>query len=381
MAARIATQHRLWGKEVGIKTVHINPHYCPTAGFLGGKWFPIRPGTDNALAIAIMYVWIAEDSYDKEYIAQRTTGFEEWRDYVLGVTDGTPKTPEWQEPETGIPAKDVRALAREWARKKTYLACGVNGLGFGGACRSATGSQWARAMILLMAMQGWGKPGRNFGNLTQGTPIDLEFYFPGYADGGISGELNNTGSAVNNYVRMPHIVSMNPVQQMIPRLGLPEAILTGAAKGYYWDPVSIEAQFKEFHYPAPGHSKVHMLYRYGGSSFGTIVNSQRFVDMYQSPELECVVNQSVWNEGEVKFADIVLPACSQFERWDIGEWSGPGGFGLHWQNQLNHRVIALQHKCIEPLGESKSDYQIFWISATGWAWALFSQKDRPSWIG
>ena len=88
---------------------------------------------------------------------------------------------------------------------------------------------------------------------------------------------------------------------------MPEAILTGAAKGYYWDPVSIEAQFKEFHYPAPGHSKVHMLYRYGGSSFGTIVNSQRFVDMYQSPELECVVNQSVWNEGEVKFADIVLP--------------------------------------------------------------------------
>jgi Molybdopterin oxidoreductase len=47
-----ATQRRLWGKELGIKSIHINPHYCPTARFLGGKWFPIRPGSDNALAIA-----------------------------------------------------------------------------------------------------------------------------------------------------------------------------------------------------------------------------------------------------------------------------------------------------------------------------------------
>ena len=45
-----------------------------------------------------------------------------------------PKTPEWQENEAGIPAKDVRALAREWGTKKTYLAAG--GLaGFGSACR------------------------------------------------------------------------------------------------------------------------------------------------------------------------------------------------------------------------------------------------------
>ena len=38
-------------------------------------------------------------------------------------------------------------------------------------------------MILLMAMQGWGKPGVNFGNLQAGTPVDHYFYFPGYAEG------------------------------------------------------------------------------------------------------------------------------------------------------------------------------------------------------
>ncbi len=353
-------QRRLWAQELGIKMVHINPYYCPTASLLGGKWFPIRPGTDGALAIAIMYVWIIEGLYDKEYVATRTTGFDEWRDYVLGTSDGVAKTPEWQEAETGIPAKDVRALAREWGSRRTYLSVGMGGTAHGGACRGATGAQWARSMILLMAMRGWGKPGINLGNLQSGAPVDLSFYFPGYAEGGISGDVHGTAAAVNNYVRMPHLLTMNPVQQMIPRQRLPEAILEGHCEGYPTDSVSPEGQFRRIQYPAPGYSRVHMLYRYGGSSFGTIADSSRFADMYRSNELEFVVNQSIWLEGEAQFADIILPACTQLERWDIGEWSNTSGYAHHAQGQLNHRVIAIQHKCIEPLGESKSDYQIFW---------------------
>ena len=49
--------------------------------------------------------------------------------------------------------------------------------------------------------------------------------------------------------------------------------------------------------------------------------------MYQTDDLEFVVNQSIWNEGEVKFADVILPACTNFERSDIGEWANPGGYG------------------------------------------------------
>ena len=386
-------QRRLWAQELGIKMVHINPYYCPTASLLGGKWFPIRPGTDGALAIAIMYVWIIEGLYDKEYVATRTTGFDEWRDYVLGTSDGVAKTPEWQEAETGIPAKDVRALAREWGSRRTYLSVGMGGTAHGGACRGATGAQWARSMILLMAMRGWGKPGINFGNLQGGAPVDLSFYFPGYAEGGISGDLQGSGAAINNYLRMPHLLTMNPVQQMIPRQRLPEAILQGHCEGYPTDSVSLEGQFRRFQYPTPGFSKVHMLYRYGGSSFGTIADSSRFADMYRSNELEFVVNQSVWFEGEAKFADIILPACTQLERWDIGEWSNTAGYAHHQQGQLSHRVIALQHKCIEPLGESKSDYQIFWditkrlglgtyysegMTEFDWCRRVFDSSDLPS---
>ena len=102
-----------------------------------------------------------------------------------------------------------------------------------------------------------------------------------------------------------------------------------------------------------------MLYKYGGSILGTMNNTNRHVRMYQSENLEFVVNQSIWFEGEAKFADIILPACTNFERVDISEWAGLGGYGHHGQQQLNHRVIIFQAPAIKPLGESKSDYWIF----------------------
>ncbi len=368
------TQRRFWAKELGIEFVHIDPHMNPTAQLYGGRWIPIKPGTDSALAHAIMHVWIEENLYDKDYVETRTTGFEQWHDYIVGKTDGIAKTPEWQYPETGIEPRVVCALARAWGRKTTYLAAGGLGAGLGGACRNATGSQWARNMILLMAMQGWGKPGVNFGNLQAGTPMDHTFYFPGYAEGGISGELAGTAAAINNYTRMPHVLSMNPVKQIIPRLALADAIVEGKAEGFLWDGSSLEAQFTPFAYPMPGHSPVHMLYRYGGSTFGTVGHSGRMIDAYRHESIEFVVNQSIWHEGEAEFADIILPACTSFERWDISEWANSGGYIHHNTDQLNHRMVVMQHKCIEPLGESKSDYQIFFdVSSRLGLGVLFSE--------
>ena len=394
-AAFEGTKRRFWAQELGIKFVHIDPHYNATAQLIGGKWFPIKPTTDAAMAIAIMYVWLKEDLYDKEYVATRTTGFDEWADYLLGKEDGIEKNPEWQQGETGIPARDVRALARSWGNKKTYLAPGTGGTGFGGACRGSNGLQWARCMIQMMAMQGWGKPGVNMGNLQGGAPVDLEFYFPGYADGGISGDLNNTGNAVNNYQRMQHILTANPVKQLIPKQRIPEAIIEGKAEGYMWDPMSQEGQFAPFQYPMEGFSPIRMIYRYGGSIFSTATKSGRFVEAFRHKSIECIVNQSIFMEGETQFADIILPACSSLERWDIGEWASSGGYIHHSFDSLNHRVIAVQHKCIEPLGESKSDYQIFQdilgrlglasvftegCDELGWVKRMFDSSDLPKHI-
>jgi len=357
-AAHEGTVRRQWLKKLGIPFVHIDPYYNHTAAWMGGKWLAPLPGTDSAMVLAIAYVWVTEGLYDLEYVAQRTVGFEKWRDYLLGKEDGIPKTPEWQQGETGVPAKDVRALARQWGTKRTYLAAGgING--FGAACRTATGTDWARGMVCLMGMQGLGKPGVNIGCLQQGAPVDTRFFFPGYAEGGMSGDLNGTAMSMNVFQKMPQLPTMNTVQQIVPRLKIPEAILDGHCEGYLTDGRTIEGQFFKFQYPAPGHSPVKLYYKYGGSHIGTMVDSNRYIRMYRSDKLECVINQSIWFEGEARFADIILPACTNFERWDIGEFANSGGYIQHSFTQCNHRVAVLQHKCIEPLGESKSDFQIF----------------------
>ncbi|TAK47892.1 MAG: pyrogallol hydroxytransferase large subunit [Xanthobacteraceae bacterium] len=358
-AAHEGTIRRLWLKELGIEVVHIDPYYNNSAALLGGKWMAPKPGTDSAMAFAIAYVWLTENLYDKKFCTERSVGFEKFADYVLGKEDGIPKTPEWQEAETGVSAREVRALARRWGSCKTYLGAGGWGNGHGGACRSATGIQWARVLACLNAMQGMGRPGVNWGHMQWGTPIDLHFYFPGYSDGGLSGDLEGTGLSISLYQRMPQLLTVNPVYQKVPRLQIPEAILEGKAEGYPWDGKTIEGQFRKFSYPAPGHAPIQMLYKIGGASLGTMNDSNRYVKAYRTEKLPFVVSQSIWFEGEAKFADIILPACTQFERWDISEFGGTGGYALHGQTQMNHRVILMQHKCIEPVGESKSDYQIF----------------------
>ncbi len=354
------TQRRAWARELGIKMVHVDPFMNHTAAHLGGKWIAPKPGTDAAFAQALCHVWITEGLYDKEFVEKRTTGFDQWRAYILGESDGVPKTAEWQEAETGVPAREVRALAREWGTKKTYLGAGGWGMGVGGACRGPMGVQWARMMTILGAMQGMGRPGSNFGNLQFGAPLDFNFYFPGYSEGSFSGDITYSANSANNYQRMPHIVTMSSVRQGIPRMWLPEAITEGKAMGYLTAVDSVQGQFFPFFYPSPGHVRVEMLYKYGSASFGTMVDANRWVKMYQHESLKFVVNQSVWKEGETTYADIILPACTVFERWDISEWFNVGaGYVHHMYSMNNHRVISLQHKCIEPQGESKSDYDIF----------------------
>lgn len=85
----------------------------------------------------------------------------------------------------------------------------------------------------------------------------------------------------------------------------------------------------------------------------------RGCQLRQTSTREFIVNQSVWKEGETPYCDVILPACIVFEKWDIGGWYNVGTGYVHNMYSINnHRVIWPQHKCIEPLGESKSDYDI-----------------------
>ena len=364
-----STPRRYWFKELGVKMIFIDPYFNHTAELFADKWFAPRLGTDVAMGLAIAHVWLAEDLYDKEYVASRTVGFDEWRDYVLGRCDNVPKTPEWAEKECGVPARQIRALAREWGSRKTMLAAGGKG-GFGGACRSATGNEWARTMIALAAMQGLGKPGVNIWATTQGVPCDTTFWFPGYNEGGISADTNTmSGVRLAGRLWPEGGPTPNPQHstegQTVSRLLLPEAMLherlEWRGKGFCGS--SIESQFQKYEYPAPGYAPCRMYYRYGGSFIGTMTETNRYVRAYREGRIDFVVNQSIWFEGEARFADVILPACTNFERWDIGEWAAPTGAGASSTDACNHRLIVFQQKCIEPLGESKPDYEIFSLLA------------------
>lgn len=341
---------RQWLKDKGIEMVFIDPFYNYTNAAMDGKWIPVKPGTDICLALAIAQVWIEEDTYDKEYIATRTVGFDELKSYLLGETDGEPKSPEWAEKESGVPARTIRSLARQWASKRTALSAGSRG-GEGGACRQAFATEWARMMVLLQAMQGLGKPGVSIWGTTMGAPMNTSLWFPGYGD--LEGQMGRSSAA-------DHRIT-NRTKQRLYRPLVPDSILNPPVrwKGEGFCNKSLEQQFTQFEYPMAGYAAARMFYRYGGSFIGTMLDTSKWARMYQSPNLEFVINQDIWWSGETEYADIVLPACTNLEREDVGEWGTPGGQTMHASNGCNHRVIVRMKKCIEPLWESKSDYQIF----------------------
>ncbi len=92
----------------GCKLVVLDPRFTKTAA-LADEWFAIKPGSDMAFFLAIAHVLIAEELYDKKFVAEKTNGFEELRTHVRQYA------PEWAAKETDIPARMIRRLARELA--------------------------------------------------------------------------------------------------------------------------------------------------------------------------------------------------------------------------------------------------------------------------
>lgn len=329
--AQDTTIWRHWLRELGIQRVFIDPYCNATAAHVGEKWIAPRPGTDAAMAEAIAYVWIKEGTYDKWFVENRTVGFEEFKANILGENDGIPRTPQWAAKICDVPAHTITALAHEWASKKTMLACGAM-YGTGGACREAYATEWARLMVILIAMQGLGKPGVNiWGGVAMGAPLDFNFKMPGYASAG--------WDAFATVAKKPAFPNYNKVTQKVYRILLPEAILSPPIHwhgegfcGQYFD-----QNLKPMTYPEPGPNgaEIKMIHRHGGSFISTMTDTNRWVRMYQSPKLEFVVMQDCHWQSETKFGDVILPASTNFEHMDLSEWTAPGGYG-HGNAGTNH---------------------------------------------
>ncbi len=101
-----------------------------------------------------------------------------------------------------------------------------------------------------------------------------------------------------------------------------------------------------------------MFYMYGSSFMSTFCQGNDWIRAFQSPKIEFVTCQEVFWTNNTRLADVILPACTNFERNDFSGFCQAGGYVGLSDSSNNYRVAVIQNKCIEPLGESKADYDI-----------------------
>ncbi|MDO8568151.1 MAG: molybdopterin-dependent oxidoreductase, partial [Dehalococcoidales bacterium] len=96
-------------RDKGTRIISVDPRYTPTTAILADQWIPIIPGTDAAMLIAMAYTMIKENIQNQAFLDKYTVGFDKFKAYVMGDEDGTPKTPQWAEKITGVPAATIAA--------------------------------------------------------------------------------------------------------------------------------------------------------------------------------------------------------------------------------------------------------------------------------
>ena len=143
----LGTNVHLWpfiveARRQGAKFYVIDPRRNRTTA-LADKHFAINPGSDAALALAMMHVIVGEHLHDADYVSRCTEGFEDLRERVR------PWTPQRAAELTGLDAEDIAALAREYARTRP-AAIRLNY----GIQRSERGSMAVRIVSLLPALEG-----------------------------------------------------------------------------------------------------------------------------------------------------------------------------------------------------------------------------------
>lgn len=126
----------------GCKTIAVDPRKSETARKCG-IWLPVRPGTDAALALAMLNVIITRGLYDREFVEQWTIGFDALRTHLA------PFTPLWAEEITGIKSEEIVAAAVVYATNKpAVLDWGL------GLEQNVNSLQTVRAIALLRAVTG-----------------------------------------------------------------------------------------------------------------------------------------------------------------------------------------------------------------------------------
>ncbi len=306
-------------REAGARVVCIDPRHSLSAASLADEWIPIRPGTDTAMMSAMAYVILTEHLYDAEFVRTHCVGFdasqmpvagaESYTDYILGYRDGIPKTPQWAETMTGVSAETIARIGREYATiKPSVLYQGY------GMQRRAYGEQVVRAGCVLAAITG------NVG-VQGGWASGLGLQAP---DGGGLWTVFPAGE--------------NPVKASIPVFLWTEAVLRGKTMTSADGVRGVERLDND----------IKLIY---AVATNCLINQHADVNrtaeiLRDESKVEFIAVQDNFLTPSARFADIILPACTQFETWGVED-------GWKYGDE-----VILQPKLVEPLGQSKSDYRI-----------------------
>jgi anaerobic dimethyl sulfoxide reductase subunit A len=148
-------------KQKGCKFVVVDPQYTDSAAAYDAWWIPIRPNTDAAMLAGMAHHIFANNLQDQKFIDKFVQGMdagtmpdwakgqENFKDYILGTNDKTPKTPEWASMICGVAAADIRKLADMYARTKPAALKASWAPG-----RNAYGEQYNRMAAAVQAMTG-----------------------------------------------------------------------------------------------------------------------------------------------------------------------------------------------------------------------------------
>jgi anaerobic selenocysteine-containing dehydrogenase len=278
----------------GADVVVIDHRRTETARAVDAEWLAVRPGTDGALALSMIHVLLEEGLYDREFAGRWTRGFEELRAYVRRFT------PESAGETTGIPADAIRRTARAIARPGGAALLSYTGLEY-----TTSGVQNIRAIITLWALSGnLDVPG---GNLIR---------MPG-ADFRVNGTRRIDAPSGVEPVGKSVYPLYHRFRKEAHAMELPRAILEN-------DP-----------YPVRG------MIVWGASIITGYPNPSLWRKAFSALDFLAVVDRFPTEDS--RYADLILPAATSFEEDSY---------------LITGNRVELRRKVIEPLGESRSDWQI-----------------------
>ncbi len=315
-------------RKAGARVIVIDPA-CTRTAQAADEWIAIRPGTDGALALALMHEIIAQGWHDRDYVAQYTVGFAALAERVAEWP------PERAATITGIPAARIRQLAREYATTRP-AAIRINY----GLQRHKGGGMAARTIACLPALIGsWREYGGGIQLSTSGFFRHLNattLYHPEL--------LAGRNPRTINMNRLGDALSLDPAQLALAHHH-PRPV----------DPIPT---------PAEAGPPVKALIVYNCNPAAVAPDQGAVIAGLQRADLFTVVLEH-FQTDTADYADYLLPATTQLEHWDL-------------LRSYGHTYLSLNQPAIAPVGQSLPNSEIFrrLAKAMGYDNPCFAEDDE-----